>query len=1384
MIRIKNFPLRYSIPLGILLFNLLLLTVNFYSSRQNLTSETIRRTSEQIRETGLLLGTQVESSLRNKNLAEARKSVNQISGFKNITHVLLVDENQNIIAANDFRLEGRNLLRVSDSIFPGIIRPQLKDSNVKIDYDASNLILYSYNQIFIGTTEGNFLPDLTGQLILTKDLTEELYILQHEIWSKAKINFVLYLAFSFFLWLIFNFLFLKRIVAIVKGFDNPTRLNKSLFDGRDEISDLANGFLKIHNQLKETLTRYQTILNATSVAIAEVNVKGEYLFVNKTWQNLFGYTSDEAIGKQTSLILHPNEKNTSLYQQVLSGEILHYTQERKYQHKNGNEIWCDLYVSDNLDEDGSLRSVVGIMHDITEKKQAQKEIEEQDNKFKLLFDRMNLGVTYQNDKGEITDVNPAAKTILSASSEQLQGKMSSDLNLKAIQEDGSEYQKNKHPSILALKTGKPILNQIMGIFHAKNNEYRWIKIDAIPQFKEGKNEPHQVFTTFNDITDIKNVEFLLKENEQRYMKAQQLGKVGNWEYNVQTEFLWGSDETLRIFGFDPKVNYLATDFVGACIPKRDIIRQALIDFIEKGIKFDIEYEITTKNEGKRRIVHSKAELIRDQQGNIIKVIGVLQDITDRKKAEIQLKESEEKFYKIYKNSPNAIILTKANNYETVDANNATIKITGYTLKELNDMKTSGRTLFESKDARKKYIDKVIKNGSVTNYEANFITKSGERRIWLASGETIQINNERYILGIIEDVTEIRKAQYELNKQAEFTFAMTENQPAGIVACNAEGKLVLFNKAAKEWHGIDVLRIPQEEWAENYGLYKVGSKTVLKTHEIPLIQAFNGKKIKNLEMIIKSKGQKPRIVTCNGTPFFDSNGFKIGAVMVMTDISHQKLIEDNLKRNKSEIKNALIEVERSEFLLNESGKIAKIGAWEFNLASRKTRWSDQVFDVYALPIGNVPTLEEITAYFIEGSKEVLENAVEECITLKKRYELELRFQNANNEKLWVNAIGYPVTNKAGEVTSLRGIIQDITEQKQTREEIEKTEELYRLLANNANDLVCLQEPDSTFKYISPSIKNLLGYEPSDFLGRQVFNIVHKDDIDDLQTAMNKKIFSNAMSDAYSFRVRHKEGYFVWLEFLSTPVYKDNEINYFVTSARDISQWVLAKEEIQKYQRSLQELTTEITMIEEKQKKEIASNIHDHLSQSLVISNMRINELKKNPTLKLIQEDLKFIESHITDALENSRKITYELSPPVLYQLGIIEALHWLLEEVENTHKIKCQLNNNNNISHIKLSDEASILLYRSIQEVITNAIKHAKASLITLDFEKNEFGVNIFIIDNGLGFEASALDHLKNHSGSGFGLFTVKERIRNIRGEFTISSEINKGTTIKIFVPLP
>jgi len=136
-----------------------------------------------------------------------------------------------------------------------------------------------------------------------------------------------------------------------------------------------------------------------------------------------------------------------------------------------------------------------------------------------------------------------------------------------------------------------------------------------------------------DITARQKAEDALKENEERYRKAQRMGRVGNWEYDLVTETFWGSDEAKRIYGFDPESKNFSTEDVETCIPDRERVHQALVDLIDENKPYDLEFEIQPVDGSSRKIIKSIAEIIRDDSGAPSKVAGVVQDITQQKAAE-------------------------------------------------------------------------------------------------------------------------------------------------------------------------------------------------------------------------------------------------------------------------------------------------------------------------------------------------------------------------------------------------------------------------------------------------------------------------------------------------------------------------------------------------------------------------------------------------------------------------------------------------------------------------------------------------------------------------------------------------------------------------------
>ena len=137
----------------------------------------------------------------------------------------------------------------------------------------------------------------------------------------------------------------------------------------------------------------------------------------------------------------------------------------------------------------------------------------------------------------------------------------------------------------------------------------------------------------SEIAARKQIAEDLRDNEQRYKKAQRMGLVGNWEYEIATEKFWGSDEAKRIYGFDPESKEFGTEEVEACIPERQRVHQALLDLIEKDMPYNLEFEIRPIAGPDKKIIKSSAEVMRDDSGAPIKVIGLIQDITKQKMSE-------------------------------------------------------------------------------------------------------------------------------------------------------------------------------------------------------------------------------------------------------------------------------------------------------------------------------------------------------------------------------------------------------------------------------------------------------------------------------------------------------------------------------------------------------------------------------------------------------------------------------------------------------------------------------------------------------------------------------------------------------------------------------
>ncbi len=224
----------------------------------------------------------------------------------------------------------------------------------------------------------------------------------------------------------------------------------------------------------------------------------------------------------------------------------------------------------------------------------------------------------------------------------------------------------------------------------------------------------------------------------------------------------------------------------------------------------------------------------------------------------------------------------------------------------------------------------------------------------------------------------------------------------------------------------------------------------------------------------------------------------------------------------------------------------------------------------------------------------------------------------------------------------------------------------------------------------------------------------------------------------------------------------------------------EKEIRQYQRQLKSLASELSLTEERERRAIAADLHDHIGQALAVIKMKFLQLHCKTVLCKFKDTIEDIRVHLDEAIETTRSLTFELSPPVLYELGLVPALQWLAEEFQRKHRIVVEVTTEGDGR--PLSDELKATLFKASRELLFNAAKHARVSQVWVRVVWEKHYIKIEIRDNGVGFDASQFTPI-DIKRSGFGLFSVKERMGYIGGRLEIDSMPGRGARATLVAPL-
>lgn len=219
----------------------------------------------------------------------------------------------------------------------------------------------------------------------------------------------------------------------------------------------------------------------------------------------------------------------------------------------------------------------------------------------------------------------------------------------------------------------------------------------------------------------------------------------------------------------------------------------------------------------------------------------------------------------------------------------------------------------------------------------------------------------------------------------------------------------------------------------------------------------------------------------------------------------------------------------------------------------------------------------------------------------------------------------------------------------------------------------------------------------------------------------------------------------------------------------------------YQDQLRRLSLELSLTEARERRSIAEELHDHIGQSLAFVKMKVSQFRGNAVFCGFEDSIGEVITLLDQTISYTRGLTLQLCPPVLSRAGLLPALGWLAEQVEKDHAVSVEVQSAQ--CGGTFDNERSLVLYRSIKELLTNAVNHSGCRKIAVQLVPSELDLTIRVVDDGHGFDVGHVMHEVGSMGK-FGLFSVQERMRLLGGDMTITSDAASGTRIDLRIPLP
>ena len=659
-----------------------------------------------------------------------------------------------------------------------------------------------------------------------------------------------------------------------------------------------------------------------------------------------------------------------------------------------------------------------------------------------------------------------------------------------------------------------------GRFLRRDGMIRWLYCQAAPEYDPN----HQLIGyvgSITDITDRKQTEAALRHSESRLAIAQRIAHIGSWEFDLLTQEITWSEELFHIYGLDstqPEPTY--AESAQKVVPEdwqqlKRAIEQASID----GSPYQVEHRIV-RPDGTIRCLLVRGEAMTNEQGQVIKLCGTGQDITETRQTELALRESERQLSL-------ALTAAKAGTWQWNMLTNETVwsdenfRLMGY---EPETCEATYENWFNAVHPE----DQAMANDHVTRslvensdlYLEYRIVLPGSSIRWLADIGQITYDgqgNQTGMIGIQLDITDRKQAELELQRlneelelriqqrteelqhQTQLLQTILNSMGDGVLVADTTGAIILHNPAAEEIIGERIAdahaRIGQQLWS----ICLPDGDVVCPIEELPFLRTMQGEALDQVAVILQSPFHPDGIhVEATIRPLVDESGTLTGSVAVFRDVSDRKRAETQLREQEEFLRTIYEGVSHPIFVADVSpdGSIRRAGC---NAAA------EQLAGLKNAEVIGKPIAEDVGP--VPGSV-ILERCLR-CVATETPLTVEDHL-SWNGQALWTISTYHPLKNRDGQVYRIVGTITDITDRKQVEARLWETQQFLTSILSSLPTAVVAKEAQSLrFVLLNPAAAEVLDMHPTTCIGKTDYDLFPPDQAD-FFTAIDRQVLASGQT----------------------------------------------------------------------------------------------------------------------------------------------------------------------------------------------------------------------------------------------------------------------------------